>query len=77
MKLYGKRMLVGTCCLVAVFCLYGFVAPIHTSRYWQAATLWRMFLNDPRYPNHASFRVGYAVVGLGCLVLAGILVAKK
>ncbi len=23
--------------------------PIHTSRYWQAATLWRMFLNDPRY----------------------------
>ncbi len=23
--------------------------PIHTSRYWQAATLWRMLINEPRY----------------------------
>lgn len=23
--------------------------PINTSRYWQAATLWRMFLSEPRY----------------------------
>jgi hypothetical protein len=51
MKLIDRRSLIGVCGLVALFCLYGFIAA-----------------GEPG-PNHAAFRIGYAVVGILCSVV--------
>lgn len=55
MKIYDKRSLVGICCILAMFCLYGFAAAAEPG------------------PNHAAFRIGYAIVGCIAFVLTFII----